>query len=120
MINIDSLFDCEVIIDSRLFCFGLGFSSLALAESLLPKGWNVSGTFRGSDRQDAIKAKNIPTCLFDGSRSTPEISKAISSATDLLITMPPPLLGEHTDEILTNLLEIGGEEVTSLRENGVV
>ena len=36
------------------------------------------------------------------------------------VILPPPLLGEHTDEILTDLLEIGGEEVISLREAGVV
>ncbi len=36
------------------------------------------------------------------------------------VTLPPPLLGEHTDEILCNLLDIGTEEVASLREKGVV
>ncbi len=36
------------------------------------------------------------------------------------ITLPPPLLGEHTDEILCNLLDFSGEEVESLREKGVV
>ena len=102
MINIDSLFNREVIITGRLFCFGLGFSSLALAESLLPKGWNISGTCRGGDRQDAIKAKNIPICLFDGSRSTPEISKAVSLATHLLITIPPQPSG---DVVLENFSE---------------
>ena len=85
---------------NRLFCFGLGFSSLALAESLLPKGWHVSGTCRGSDRQDAIKVNN--TFLFDGSCATPEISKAISSATHLLITIPPQLSG---DVVLENFSE---------------
>ncbi len=100
MINIDSLFDREVIIAGRLFCFGLGFSSLALSESLLPKGWNISGTCRGGDRQDIIKAKN--TCLFDGSRSTPEISKAVSLATHLLITIPPQPSG---DVVLENFSE---------------
>ncbi|MBT4897476.1 MAG: SDR family oxidoreductase [Nitrospina sp.] len=85
---------------NRLFCFGLGFSSLALAESLLPKGWHVSGTCRGSDRQDAIKVNN--TFLFDGSCATPEISKAISSATHLLITIPPQLSG---DVVLENCSE---------------
>ena len=84
----------------RLFCFGLGFSSLALAESLLPKGWHVSGTCRGSDRQDAIKVNS--TFLFDGSHSTPEVSKAVSSATHLLITIPPQLSG---DVVLENFSE---------------
>jgi len=34
--------------------------------------------------------------------------------------LPPPLLGEHTDEILTDLLGMGADEVASLRERGIV
>lgn len=33
---------------------------------------------------------------------------------------PPPLLGEHTDEILSDLLEYDGETVQSLRAEGVI
>lgn len=87
----------------RLFCFGLGFSALALAERLLPKGWQVSGTCRGSDRQDVIEAKNISSFLFDGSQSTPEIVESVSSATHLLITIPPQSSG---DVVLKNFHEV--------------
>ncbi|MBT3924004.1 MAG: SDR family oxidoreductase [Nitrospina sp.] len=76
----------------QLFCFGLGFSSLALAEKLLPKGWKVSGTYRGSEKQDTIQVKN--SYLFDGAYSTPEISAAISQATHLLIAIPPQPSGD--------------------------
>jgi hypothetical protein len=75
----------------RLFCFGLGFSALALADRLLPKGWYVSGTFRGGERPAQIKN----SYLFDGTHSTPEISEALSRATHLLITIPPqPSVGD--------------------------
>jgi nucleoside-diphosphate-sugar epimerase len=87
----------------RLFCFGLGFSSCALADRLLPKGWHVSGTCRDGERQDTIQEKNF--YLFDGTQSRPEISKAISLATHLLITIPPQPSG---DVVLKNF----GEEIS--------
>ncbi len=85
----------------RLFCFGLGFSALALAERLLSKGWHVSGTCREGDRLDASAIKN--TCFFDGSPpATPEIFKAIADATHLLITIPPQPSG---DVVLKNFAQ---------------
>jgi crotonobetainyl-CoA:carnitine CoA-transferase CaiB-like acyl-CoA transferase len=33
---------------------------------------------------------------------------------------PPPLLGEHTDEVLGERLGLGGEEVAALRRDGIV
>ncbi len=88
------------LLADRLFCFGLGFSAMALAERLLPQGWDVSGTVRGE--QDESKTKNISVCTFDGSHPTPEISEAISRATHLLITIPPQLSG---DVVLENFAE---------------
>ncbi len=84
----------------QLFCFGLGFSSQALAKRLLPQGWNVAGTVRGE--QDVSLVNNISVCPFDGSQSTTEISEAISRATHLLITIPPQSSG---DVVLENFAE---------------
>jgi nucleoside-diphosphate-sugar epimerase len=84
----------------QLFCFGLGFSSQALAKRLLPQGWDVSGTVRGE--QEDSRAKNISVCFFDGSHPTTEISEAISHATHLLITIPPQPSG---DVVLENFAE---------------
>ena len=36
------------------------------------------------------------------------------------IRSPPPLLGEHTDEVLQEVVELSGERVRELREKGVV
>ncbi len=90
----------------RLFCFGMGFSSQALAKRLVPQGWEVSGTVRGAPEE--IKAKNISVCPYDGSHSTVEISEAISRSTHLLITIPPQPSG---DVVLKNF----AEEISSAR-----
>jgi crotonobetainyl-CoA:carnitine CoA-transferase CaiB-like acyl-CoA transferase len=36
------------------------------------------------------------------------------------IRRPPPLLGEHTSEVLAETLRYGPDEITELREAGVV
>lgn len=42
------------------------------------------------------------------------------SETPAEIHRPPPLLGEHTEEVLTSLLGYSAEDVASLRDKGVV
>jgi formyl-CoA transferase len=42
------------------------------------------------------------------------------SATPVRCDMPPPTLGQHTDEVLRELLGQDGEEIARLREKGVV
>ena len=36
------------------------------------------------------------------------------------VRYPPPLLGQHTDEILTSILGLDAERIRQLRENGVI
>ena len=36
------------------------------------------------------------------------------------IRMPPPLLGQHTDEILCSVLQLSPEEIESLRADGAI
>ncbi len=42
------------------------------------------------------------------------------SGTPTQMRLPPPLLGEHTGEILTNLLSLNNETIADLRQNGVI
>ena len=42
------------------------------------------------------------------------------SQTPAEIHRPPPLLGEHTEEVLTTLLDYSPEDVTSLRDKGAI
>ena len=45
--------------DRRLFCFGLGYSASALAESLLAEGWAVAGTARTEEGCAALRARGV-------------------------------------------------------------
>jgi crotonobetainyl-CoA:carnitine CoA-transferase CaiB-like acyl-CoA transferase len=42
------------------------------------------------------------------------------SSTPATVRLPPPLLGQHTDEVLTELLGYSSEDVTALREQRAV
>ena len=49
----------------RLFCFGLGYTGLALARHLRVQGWEVGGTCRGVEKQQALRRQGIKAYLFD-------------------------------------------------------
>ena len=40
----------------RLFCFGLGYTALALARRLIAEGWQVAGTTRTAEGQARLAA----------------------------------------------------------------
>jgi succinate--hydroxymethylglutarate CoA-transferase len=42
------------------------------------------------------------------------------SRTPAAVRQPPPLLGQHTAEVLTELLGYSAEQVTALREQGAI
>ena len=43
----------------HLFCFGMGYSAGALADSLLADGWTVTGTCRSTESAAALEARGI-------------------------------------------------------------
>ena len=47
-----------------LFCFGLGYTSLGLAETLRRAGWRVAGTCRSAERARALEAAGIPAFVW--------------------------------------------------------
>ncbi|MFL5259514.1 MAG: NAD-dependent epimerase/dehydratase family protein, partial [Hyphomicrobiales bacterium] len=84
----------------HLFCFGLGYSALVLANRLLPRGWTVSGTTRSGE--DIVWASRL--WRFDGTSAIAET--ALDGATHLLSSVPPddegdPVLRHHEREIAT-------------------
>ena len=42
------------------------------------------------------------------------------SATPPQYRLPPPTLGQHTDEVLKEILELDAQEIEDLREQGAI
>ncbi len=88
----------------RLFCFGLGYSALALARALKARGWSVAGTGRSEDAGSALAAEGIEARLFDRERPLAEPSAQLVGTTHVLSSVPPddqgdPVLDCHADAV---------------------
>jgi len=88
----------------RLFCFGLGYSALRLAESLRADGWSVTGTCRSEEKRAALAAQGIEAHLFDRGRPLAQAASVMDGATHLLSSVPPdadgdPVIDHHTGDI---------------------
>jgi nucleoside-diphosphate-sugar epimerase len=86
----------------KLFCFGLGYTALRLAQALKAEGWRVAGTCTEEARRDALAALGIEALLFD--RARPLRANALHGATAVLSSVPPeeagdPVLGVHGEDI---------------------
>ena len=89
---------------SRLFCFGLGFSALTLAERLLADGWSVAGTCRTEEKRTRLAERGLEVHLFDRGRPLDDAAGALGRATHLLGSVPPdgdgdPVLDHHGSDI---------------------
>ena len=90
--------------NSRLFCFGLGYSAGALARRLMAKGWRIAGTCRSEESRAAMARLGIEAWLFDGERPMADWDAALGGSTHLLSAVPPgpegdPVLALHGGDI---------------------
>ncbi len=88
----------------HLFCFGLGFSALTLADRLLARGWRISGTCRSVEKQQALTARGIDAHIFDRAHPVADLTAKLAGVTDLLASAPPddagdPVIDCHGAEI---------------------
>ena len=88
-----------------LFCFGLGYSAMALTRRLDAAGWTIRGTCRKPARKAALSALGISAAIFDGETpmNPPDILKG---ATHVLLSIPPgaegdPVFRHHAEDIAT-------------------
>ncbi len=79
---------------SRLFCFGLGFTGVALARQLLQQGWQVGGTCRTAEGCAELGSLGIEARVFDGSGPLDGVAEALAATTHLLSTVPPGVAGD--------------------------
>jgi nucleoside-diphosphate-sugar epimerase len=83
-----------------LFCFGLGYTAVALADALMRDGWRVSGTCRTMEAQADLARRGITAHLFDRDRPLADPAAAFAGATHVLNSVPPdgdgdPVLDIH-------------------------
>ena len=109
---------------SRLFCFGLGFSALTLAERLLAEGWRVAGTCRTEEKRARLAERGLEVHLFDRGRPLDDAADALAGTTHLLSSVPPgedgdPVLEHHASDIAALAAETPGGWVGYLSTTGV-
>jgi nucleoside-diphosphate-sugar epimerase len=77
---------------SHLFCFGFGYSALALARRLIASGWVVTGTCRSAEKAAALREAGFSATLFDRRRSVDPM--ALDGVTHMLVSVPPDAAGD--------------------------
>jgi len=76
----------------RIFCFGLGYTSLGLINTLKRAGWHVSGTCRDEARVRSLRAAGVHAHLWrpdDVVRMDADGIDAVLGATHVLNSTPP-------------------------------
>jgi nucleoside-diphosphate-sugar epimerase len=91
-------------VSRRLFCFGLGYTALALARSLAPEGWRIAGTTRDAAKQARLAAAGFEMHRFDRDRPLADAAAALAGATHLLTSIAPdaagdPVLAHHLADL---------------------
>lgn len=107
-----------------LFCFGLGYTALALARLVLPLGWKVSGTTTDLTKLCALREAGIAAELFTSERPLADAGHSLADTTHILLSIPPtrdgdPAFDLHSDDIAnaSNLKWLGYLSTTGVYGN---
>lgn len=92
---------------SKLFCFGLGYTALRLADRLAAQGWSVAGTCRGGEILGALAERGIETHHFDRDHPLPDA--ALDGATHVLSSVPPDGTGDA-------VVDLAGARIAAMRD----
>ena len=87
----------------RLFCFGLGFSALALARQLRDKGFAIAGTCRSEEKAAALRAEGIDAFVYGPDHALDPA--VLEGTTHLLLSIPPDEQGDPVARDLGNALQ---------------
>lgn len=107
-----------------LFCFGLGYTALALARLVMPLGWKVAGTTTDPEKLAALKAAGIAAELFSVDRPLIDVRASLADTTHILVSIPPcgegdPAFDVHSEDIASapNLKWLGYLSTTGVYGN---
>lgn len=85
-----------------LFCFGLGYTALALALRLQKQGWRIIGTCRSPEKQQQLRLQAIECWIFPSEEFRQQASKILAPVTHILVSIPPsPTVAPIKDSVLT-------------------
>jgi nucleoside-diphosphate-sugar epimerase len=87
------------VTDPRLFCFGLGFTGIAVARRLGRLGWTVAGTCRSKDKAARLAGEAIEAHVFTGEAPLSCAQEALAGTIHLLASIAP---GEAGDPVLAH------------------
>jgi nucleoside-diphosphate-sugar epimerase len=76
----------------HLFCFGMGYTALALGRRLAADGWVIGGTSRSASKAAALREAGFAATLFG--RDHPSSREALDGVTHLLLSIPPDGAGD--------------------------
>jgi nucleoside-diphosphate-sugar epimerase len=82
-----------------MFIFGVGYTGLALARSLVDDGWQVAGTCRDADGCAALERAGVRAFVFDRDHPLEDAAGALGVATHLLSSVPPDEAGDPALDI---------------------
>lgn len=89
----------------HLLIFGLGYTGLRLARECLSAGWRVSGTVRGQDKADALRAEGLAAFRFDDDARLPP--EPLADVTHVVDTTVPVREGSAALPEMQRLFEAG-------------
>jgi len=97
---------------SKIFIFGLGFSSMTLGRRLMAQGWQVAGTVRTAEKAASLKAEGVEAVVFDGTGPGAGVPAALNGASHVAVSIPPgeagdPVLQHHRYDLAALSAEIG-------------
>ena len=87
----------------RLFCFGLGYTALALARQLTAEGWRIAGTTRAADKQARLADEGFEVYRFARDRPLEDPAAALAGTTHVLTSIAPDEAGTRCSRIISRI-----------------
>ena len=82
--------------------------------------YNLEQTFEDPQIQHREMKIEMDQPLAEGGKVALLGNPIKLSDTPVTYRMPPPTLGQHTDDVLGEVLGIGSDEISKLRDRGVI